>query len=44
MLSRNVKQLDNGMLEITRYNLSYFKAILVGPWFIIVTSMALCDI
>ncbi|OOF58943.1 hypothetical protein [Rodentibacter myodis] len=44
MVSRNIKPLGNGVIEITRYNLSYFKAILVWPWFIIVTSMTLYDI
>ncbi|TCP90145.1 hypothetical protein EDC44_14011 [Cricetibacter osteomyelitidis] len=44
MVSRNVKSLGNGVLEITRYNLSYFKAILVWPWFLIVTTITLYDI
>ncbi|OOF58941.1 hypothetical protein [Rodentibacter myodis] len=44
MVSRNVKSLGNGVIEITRYNLSYFKAILVWPWFIIVTVITLNDI
>ncbi|TGZ98819.1 hypothetical protein D3M79_08240 [Rodentibacter pneumotropicus] len=44
MVSRNVKPLGNGVIEITRYNVSYFKAILVWPWFIIVTAITLNDI
>ncbi|OOF61421.1 hypothetical protein [Rodentibacter sp. Ppn85] len=44
MVSRNVKPLGNGVIEITRYNVSYFKAILVWPWFIIVTVMTLYDV
>ncbi|TCP90146.1 hypothetical protein EDC44_14012 [Cricetibacter osteomyelitidis] len=44
MISRNVKPLGNGVIEITRYNLSYFKAILVWPWFLIVTTMTFYDI
>ncbi|OOF55894.1 hypothetical protein BKK56_05005 [Rodentibacter genomosp. 2] len=44
MISRNINPLGNGVIEITRYNVSYFKAILVWPWFIIVSVITLNDI
>lgn len=44
MVSRNVKPLGNGVIEITRYNVSYFKAALAWPWFLIVASMTLYNV
>ncbi|MBN6069815.1 hypothetical protein HYE53_01430, partial [Aggregatibacter actinomycetemcomitans] len=44
MVSRNVKQLGNGVIEISRYNFGHLKANLVWPWFLVVTAITVYDV
>lgn len=44
MVSRNVKQLGNGVIEISRYNFGHLKANLAWPWFLIVSAITLYDV
>ena len=44
MVSRNVRQQGNGVIEIARYNVGHMKANMAWPWFIIVISMTLYDV
>ncbi|OOF56075.1 hypothetical protein [Rodentibacter myodis] len=44
MVSRNVKQCGNGVLEIARYNVGHMKANMAWPWFLVITTMTLYDI
>ncbi|MBN6081100.1 hypothetical protein HYE55_03215 [Aggregatibacter actinomycetemcomitans] len=43
MVSRNVKQLGNGVIEISRYNFGHLKANLVWPWFLCVCGYIFYD-
>ncbi|MBN6086214.1 hypothetical protein HYE61_07895, partial [Aggregatibacter actinomycetemcomitans] len=44
MVSRNVKQLGNGVIEISRYSVGHLKANLAWPWFLIVSAITLYDV